>query len=1386
MRASLHPQAKFDPIPPDLDLYGLVDRCANFEWVLRISIHQIRNLGPEEFEKLVLLHVIQGGKPLVIEGWDEVLPPSLFSAQWLEQNLDKKQENVRDVMGQYDIPMTTGHYLRSMKQLTNQWSPSNYRDERRQRLYLKDIDCPAEWHDYLRKIIPPSLFYMNENVTQRGGGDERQTEIFGGGFESTATSAGDLMSSLPEEMRAQNLMCYIGHEGTFTPAHREMCASLGQNIMVEASGKENGEKEGSSIWFMTETKDREVVREYFLSMLGHDVEIEKHFAQINAWKKAPFPVYIVEQRPGDFILIPPLAPHQVWNRGTRTMKVAWNRTTVETLELALHEALPKARLVCRDEQYKNKAIVYFTLKKYYQLLRECEEKNEMSLLGFEGFGRDLFRSSPRFKQLARDFRSLFALFTEIMTDEMFATKEKNVEFIEYDSCVVCSYCRSNIFNRFLTCKNCVRTLVNGDEDAYDVCMECYAMGRSCMCQSHLTWCEQFPWSELVDNYEAWRSMVIKNDGFVDLDYSPPPLEVARARRGKKSTAQICQEALRRRPFKDLNKPDEEKAPSESEPEPEVDDEGRPKKKYKRKAKKGDTRRCHVCCHKDYTYRVHECTTPGCREAYCYGVLYRAFDMMPQTVLENENWQCPRCLGICNCGACRRASLGNPYMPKNTLLGHDTKAIADDRSVELLVDFRVHNLNWLKAMGDESRTTDSRRMRQLREQADVAKAQDVTGAKEAIENVTNGGGAVDARNDVNGYGDQSHILAGPSMHETYHDENGDDRAPGSHQELGYLPHHVDPSAGPFPGHGVGDDSSYPDPMMMGGQRMLGMGYYEQDAGPDQILFDPFQMPSADAIAFDEEAEVVKKALRAQKRKARQEGEDDPDFYAPRPHKKKKKDTLDSTAVDPALLGAAGPSGGDNSTADLTGNVGESEAAPHAQPAQEATTEVEVHVPELRPTRPRISYAEDAEPLLDEIEDVLPAWSAGRPRKPQHATDGPATAARGGALDRASAAARARMETGDAGAAATPDRPKRRGRPPRQVSSSSSSATPMTRSAEKSAGVSPADFAARQRAARASRRSGLATVETAGDSAEDGEGEDDTDEAAAELEAELEKDLARGGETEMGRPADTDVTPVPRRRGRPPKNRTAAAPTTETDIKRMSLAERLAAKGKKLKIRSRNARSSQGGETASPGPGSTRPESTPRTRRSEDPTSPGPAAAAVEEEVEEESPTAAPGRESPEPAPRSEEPNSPVASETNESRRRKSATEDNVAPGSPMSEGAAVRRSPHHGGGEYENAEEEDEQERERSPRPAKNGPTIVRLGSHSGSEFEDEAASETPPAEAASELGSDYDSGSSDDEIPATISRDGRGATHATRGTGRGGGRGRGRPRGRGRGRPRGR
>ncbi|KAI3393888.1 hypothetical protein diail_3491, partial [Diaporthe ilicicola] len=1170
-----HPQAKFDPIPPNLDLEGLVDRTPNFEYVQRIPASKIRKL---EFEKLVWYQVIKQGKPLVIEGWSSKLPKSLFSSQWLEATYDKKQEDVRDINSQSNIPMTMGHYLRSMRQLTDQWTPNNFQDERRQRLYLKDIDCPPEWHDHLRKVMPPGLFYFNENVEDHG---LRDDDLFM--EEHTAAPAGDLMSSLPAEMRAQNLMCYIGHEGTYTPAHREMCGSLGQNIMVEASGNENGEKEGSSIWFMTETKDRQVAREYFLSMLGHDVEIEKHFAQINAWKKATFPVYIVEQRPGDFILIPPLAPHQVWNRGTRTMKVAWNRTTVETLDYALHEALPRARLVCRDEQYKNKAIIYYTLQKYYQQLRDVAE-SQMSLLLGDEVGRD----SVRLIQLRKDFKKLLQLFTEILVDEMFASKEKSVEMIPFDSCVICSYCRSNIFNKFLTCKHCVRDLVDGGQDTYDVCMECYAMGRSCLCISGLSWCEQWDWSELVENYEAWRSMVILNDGYVDVNLSPPPLEVARMKTGRKALAQVCQEQLRRRPFNDISKP--YNAPDPEPSEPEVNEEGRPKKP-KRKKKKGDTYKCHTCCHQEYTYRLAFCSTPGCNQAYCFGVLYRAFDMMPQDVLQEEQWQCPRCQLICNCGGCRRTGITNPYAPKNTYIGHDTRAVADDRSQESLVDFRVHNLNWLNAAGDGSRNHNSKRIQRLRQEAEADKARDNADAA----------GDLAANDPASNQNDSAHQAVTDGLEDQ---REMTEAANGVSAQASDVPDHLqqpvngaasgvdlsmlpDAQASLFP-----ETEAYPDPSALGAERRLGMGYYEQDDTPDKILFNPYEEPTErdDPAGDFEESEWVKKSLRAAKRRARNEDEQDPDFVVGRSHKRKKTKADAETPrdaaqnLDPALVGED----------TIMHNAASEEIEPQEAPTdtddpfaeqdeQDGVTvdrgrPFDPNVPTLRHSRPKISYADNGD--IEEFNDIVQA----KPKKQMpKSTPVPDEVSRD-PIDLAAEAMRAITgQQATPGPVSAPTRKRGPGRPRR-------SDTGPVRSPQATTKPTTPQTAPPKRRGRPPRSS-LAINAVAIDN----ESETPTDSAIDELEEQLAKELEGGTN---GASATPPVS-APKRRGRPPKKavegaekperaratRSAGSPATDTgppSEKFMSMAERMALRGKQVKIgKKRSSRVPAGAATSTNG-------------------------------------------------------------------------------------------------------------------------------------------------------------------------------------------------------------
>ncbi|KAL6236340.1 hypothetical protein BDW75DRAFT_206944 [Aspergillus navahoensis] len=703
------PRAAFEPISPALNVADLIKSSPNFEEVVRIHCDAIDENGLENFEKLILLHVIVRGLPLVVEGFDKKLDNAIFSERWLRNHYSTKREDARDLTAKKAVPLTIGHYLKNMSMLAGQFNEFNYKDPDLQRLYLKDIDCPKIWHDSLKKIIPPFLFYLNNTA---------EPESFEGPGAKSAPSprkrkfpgkqianSGDLMSCLPEDMRAENLMCYIGHEGTYTPAHQEMCASLGQNLMVEASDGsiENGKatKPGSSLWFMTSSKDRNSVSEYWMSVLGHDINIEDHFAQINAWKAAPFTTYIVEQRPGDFILVPPLAAHQVWNRGTRTMKVAWNRTTIETLERALNEALPHARMVCRDEQYKNKAIVFYSLKHYSSLL-------------------DSVVANPRparVQQLQTEFEQLFSLYNQILLSESFssaAPKEKNVEYIPFDSNITCAYCRGNIFNRFLTCPSCATT-ATGDEFPYDICMECYVMGRSCACISKLRWVEQFKWEELLGMHEAWRQQLLRFDPDHVKKYRP--FHVEKEGMGRKSLAHICQEELKRRPWVDISKPKpviEEVVDETSEPE----DDSCPAKRRKKSKSKSKAPRCHICKYVEPEWKLASCSNLKCSLRYCYGSLFRAFNMLPQEVLETVKWECPRCRKFCSCGACRKNPRMTPFEPTCTSLGHDTSKVADIRSVESLVDFRHSNLGWLKKAGSD----EIGRLRKHQEEADTKRNQ----------------------------------------------------------------------------------------------------------------------------------------------------------------------------------------------------------------------------------------------------------------------------------------------------------------------------------------------------------------------------------------------------------------------------------------------------------------------------------------------------------------------------------------------------------------------------------------------------------------------------------------------------------------------------------------
>jgi hypothetical protein len=87
---STKPSAAFEPMSPDFDLKALVESTPNFEWVVRIHCDMIDHQGMESFEKLVLIHVILGGKPLVVEGYEARLDRWTFALQWLCDNCGSK------------------------------------------------------------------------------------------------------------------------------------------------------------------------------------------------------------------------------------------------------------------------------------------------------------------------------------------------------------------------------------------------------------------------------------------------------------------------------------------------------------------------------------------------------------------------------------------------------------------------------------------------------------------------------------------------------------------------------------------------------------------------------------------------------------------------------------------------------------------------------------------------------------------------------------------------------------------------------------------------------------------------------------------------------------------------------------------------------------------------------------------------------------------------------------------------------------------------------------------------------------------------------------------------------------------------------------------------
>lgn len=135
------------------------------------------------------------------------------------------------------------------------------------------------------------------------------------------------------QARVETLMCYLGIGDTFTPCHKDLCASFGHNLMCYA---EDG---ASAFWFMTESSAAPPMAKHFQS-LGQELDLESHTMSIEEFATAPCDIYIAEQKAGDLVLVPPRSCHQVVNHGSLTVKMSWSRMTIRSTQIALHHELP--------------------------------------------------------------------------------------------------------------------------------------------------------------------------------------------------------------------------------------------------------------------------------------------------------------------------------------------------------------------------------------------------------------------------------------------------------------------------------------------------------------------------------------------------------------------------------------------------------------------------------------------------------------------------------------------------------------------------------------------------------------------------------------------------------------------------------------------------------------------------------------------------------------------------------------------------------------------------------------------------------------------------------------------------------------------------------------
>ncbi|SPO37494.1 uncharacterized protein PSFLO_02969 [Pseudozyma flocculosa] len=292
------------------------------------------------------------------------------------------------------------------------------------RLYCKELKCPRLWRDKVN------------GMTNKG---------------ASLHDLGDAVAMLQVHQRPDTMQCHFGPGDTWTPFGRDACSSLGQNMMVY------GDAGSSSIWFAT-TSEHSKAAERYLAQLGRDKQPEGYCLTLEELRAAPFPIHVAEQTVGDLVLLPSRSMYQNINKGGRTLKVAWSRLTVPSLETTLHEDLPLYQRFCKKEIFRVRAVIEANLK-----------KRSMTLPG-EGEGWIPEHDG----RTAEEVRTLIMLYDQILVDEYSPDWQTHTVIGSPDAYVECDFCGAHVLQSFFECP-----------EGNTLCPMCYCQGRLCPCSDPL-------------------------------------------------------------------------------------------------------------------------------------------------------------------------------------------------------------------------------------------------------------------------------------------------------------------------------------------------------------------------------------------------------------------------------------------------------------------------------------------------------------------------------------------------------------------------------------------------------------------------------------------------------------------------------------------------------------------------------------------------------------------------------------------------------------------------------------------------------------------------------------------------------------------------------------